>query len=147
MSGASVTLRQADESGLAYVETLLENNGLPSRDVRSKSACFYVGYHGNDRIGVGGLEVHGSAGLLRSLVVERNARDEGLGTALCEALENRARDDGIESAYLLTTTAAGFFDRRGYDEVARAAAPTPIRQTAQFDALCPSSATCMRKHL
>lgn len=147
MGEPTVTLRQADETTLSYVVDLLEASGLPSSDVQSKPEWFYVGYHGSDRVGVGGLEVHGRAGLLRSLVVQPSVRGEGLGTALCKAVERRARDEGVETAYLLTTTAAEFFAGLGYDEIERAAAPSPIQQTTEFDTLCPSSAICMRKRL
>lgn len=147
MDPAALTLRRADGDRLSYVETLLERNGLPSRDVRSAPGRFYVASVGADPVGVGGVEAYGSVGLLRSVVVERVARGRGLGTALCDALEARAADGGVETLYLLTTTAAGFFADRGYVEVERSVAPAPIRRTAEFDDLCPETATCMRKPL
>lgn len=147
MSGATVRLQQADDSALSYVETLLENNDLPSTDVQSKPGCFYVGYDGDDRIGIGGVEVHGRDGLLRSLVIEQETRGDGFGSAMCEALETRARDGGAEMLYLLTTTAPEFFADRGYGEIERADAPAAIRQTTEFDDLCPASAICMKKSL
>ena len=147
MSGATVTLRRADDGDLSYVETLLEKNNLPSRDVRSKTDCFYLGYDGGRSVGIGGVETHGADGLLRSVVVERSAREAGYGTAMCEALEAEARSTGVETLYLLTTTARGFFADRGYVETERATAPAAIRRTAEFDDLCPSTATCMKKSL
>ncbi|WP_440772136.1 arsenic resistance N-acetyltransferase ArsN2 [Natronorubrum sp. DTA28] len=147
MSGATLTLRRADERELAYVESLLDANGLPSADVRTAPAQFYVGYAGDERVGIGGLESDGTDGLLRSVVVEQSARGNGFGTALCDALERRARADGVETLYLLTTTAADFFSDLGYAELERADAPAPIRATTEFDELCPASATCMRKQL
>ena len=147
MSGTTLTVERADEETLPYVETLLEENGLPSSDVRSKPECFYVGYDGDEPVCAGGVEVHGSAGLLRSVVVERSARGEGLGSAVCEHLESEALAEGVETLYLLTTTASGFFDDRGYVEVERSEAPEAIRGTTEFADLCPSTATCMRKRL
>ncbi|WP_265111358.1 arsenic resistance N-acetyltransferase ArsN2 [Halosolutus halophilus] len=147
MSDGPITLQRADESTLPYVETLLTENDLPSADVRSKPECFYVGYDGDDPIGVGGIEPYGIDGLLRSLVVERSARGNGLGTALYEALEATARGDGIDALYLLTTTAPEFFATHGYVEIDRTDAPAAIRGTTEFDELCPASATCMRKSL
>ncbi|WP_440766706.1 arsenic resistance N-acetyltransferase ArsN2 [Natronorubrum sp. DTA7] len=147
MSGATLTLRRADDGDLSYVETLLDANGLPAADVRTAPARFYVGYDGDERVGVGGLERYGTDGLLRSVVVEQSARGNGFGAALCDALERRVRADGVETLYLLTTTAADFFGDRGYAELERADAPAPIRETNQFDELCPASATCMRKQL
>lgn len=147
MTGATLTLRRADEGALSYVETLLAENDLPSADVRTSPARFYVGYDGDDRVGIGGIERYGTDGLLRSVVIERSARGNGYGTALCDALERRARADGLETLYLLTTTAAGFFAGRGYEELERADAPAAIRETTEFDELCPASATCLRTSL
>ena len=147
MSGATLTLRRADERERSYVETLLDANELPTADVRTTPARFYVGYVGDERVGIAGLESDGTDGLLRSVVVEQSARGNGFGTALCDALERRARADGVETLYLLTTTAADFFADRGYEELERADAPAAIRATTEFDELCPASATCMRKQL
>lgn len=96
---------------------------------------------------VGGLERHASTALLRSVVVEESVRGEGYGSLLCDRLESRARADGVESIYLLTTTAADFFADRGYERIERDEAPPAIRETTEFDDLCPATATCMRKSL
>lgn len=141
-----VTLRPA-EGDLSYVEDLLAESDLPTRDVRSKPDCFYVGYVDGDPIGVGGLEPFGSAGLLRSLAVERSARGNGFGAGIRAALEREARTAGVETLYLLTTTAADFFAAHGYAEVDRSEAPSPVRQTTEFADLCPATAVCMRKRL
>ena len=147
MSGAHVRLEPADESDLSYVETLLAENDLPWRDVRSKRDCFYLAVCGDERVGVGGIEVYGTDGLLRSVVVDRSAREDGVGKRLCAALEQRASAAGVDTLYLLTTTAAGFFARRGYDEIERADAPATIRATTEFNELCPATATCLRKSM
>lgn len=147
MNEATIVLHQADDSALSYVETRLEKNDLPTQDVRSKSDCFYVGYDGTDPIGIGGIEIHGTDGLLRSVVIEQSARGNGLGAALCDRLETNASADGVEILYLLTTTATGFFTDRGYREIDQNDAPTTIQQTAEFIELCPATATCMKKSL
>ncbi|KAB1188137.1 MULTISPECIES: arsenic resistance N-acetyltransferase ArsN2 [Haloferax] len=146
MSDERVTLHPAD-SRLSYVEGLLDANDLPSRDVRSKPDCFSIGYVDGTPIGIGGIERYGSDGLLRSVVVESAARGEGLGTALCDALEAEARAAGIDTLYLLTTTARAFFAGRGYEEIERTDPPVTIQETTEFDDLCPSTATCMKKSL
>jgi amino-acid N-acetyltransferase len=168
MGDATLTLRPADETALGYVETLLDANGLPSGDVRERPGAFFVAYRdGEDRacaerVGIGGIEVvdgepvdgaggTGEAterpGLLRSVVVERSSRGRGYGAALCAALERRARDEGVGTLYLLTTTAAEFFSARGFTEIERDDAPAAIRRTTQFADRCPATATCMRKRL
>jgi amino-acid N-acetyltransferase len=147
MNDGPLALDPAAGDSLAYVEALLDENELPSRDVRSKPDAFYVARRGGERVGVGGVEVHGTDGLLRSVVVERSARGRGYGTALCDALEAAAAAQGVGTLYLLTTTAAPFFAARGYAEIPRTEAPAAVRETTEFAELCPRSATCLRKVL
>ncbi|WP_135819946.1 arsenic resistance N-acetyltransferase ArsN2 [Halostella litorea] len=147
MTDPSITLRDADGDDLARVESLLAANGLPSGDVRTKPECFHVARADGALVGVGGVEVHGSNGLLRSVVVPEPHRGQGYGRALCDALEARARDAGVGTLFLLTTTAADFFRRRGYEAVDRDGVPPAIAGTTEFADLCPNAATCMRKRL
>ena len=56
-----------------------------------------------------------------------------------------AAEKGVATLYLLTTTAADFFGRRGYEAVPRSAAPAAIAATPQFRDLCPASSVLMRK--
>ncbi|WP_231187091.1 arsenic resistance N-acetyltransferase ArsN2 [Haladaptatus sp. DYF46] len=147
MSETTLVLRQADDAHRSYIRTLLKENGLPFEDVGPKLDRFYVAHVGPDPVGLGGVEVHGTDGLLRSVVVERGARDEGYGSVLCARLEERAAADGVETLHLLTTTAAEFFAERMYVEASRRTAPDAIRKTTEFADLCPDTATYMRKSL
>lgn len=147
MSDANLTLEPAGTADLDRVEALLETDDLPTEDVRTGTGRFYLASVDGEFVGVGGLEVHGAAGLLRSVVVATDARGEGLGTELCTALEARAREAGVEALYLLTTTAAGFFRRCGYEALPREAVPPAIEHTAEFRELCPADATCMYREL
>lgn len=147
MTESIITLEPAAPSDLHRVEALLESNDLPSADVGAGPATFFLAFADGEFVGVGGLELYEPAGLLRSVVVADDARGEGHGTALCAALESRARAAGVEELYLLTTTAAGFFRRCGYEEIDRSAVPPAIGRTAEFRELCPDSATCMQKEI
>jgi amino-acid N-acetyltransferase len=147
MTASSLLLHQADDDTIGYVKSLVDENDLPSRDVTAHPDRFYIGYDGDTRVGVGGVETYGTDGLLRSVVVKQSVRGNGLGTELCAALEATAAADGVERLYLLTTTAAAFFRQRGYVEIERGAAPAAIQQTSEFDDLCPTTATCMKTSL
>jgi len=147
MPTGAVTLERATEEQLGDVEALLEANGLPSADVRANPDCFYVAYAGGDSVGIVGLEVHDSVGLLRSLVVRERVRGDGYGEAIRVRVEALAREAGVDELYLLTTTAAPFFAGRGYEHVDRADAPATLRESAEFADLCPDGASCMRKPL
>ena len=85
--------------------------------------------------------------LLRSLAVAPDWQGRGLGAALLAHAERTARQRGITTLYLLTTTAEAFFARHGYVRLPREAAPPVLHQTAEFAALCPASAVCLTKPL
>lgn len=147
MSGPSLTLSRAEGEDLDRVERLLAAGDLPTGDLRASPGGFFLAAIDGEVVGAGGLEVHGTDGLLRSVVVAGPRRGEGWGSAICDELEARARERGVETVYLLTTTASGFFADRGYEPVAREAVPPSVRNTAEFAELCPDSATVMRAPL
>ena len=147
MSDPDVSLEPATPTDLDRVERLLAANDLPTADVRADAPRFYVARSDGDPVGVSGLELHGDAGLLRSVVVADPHRGRGYGTAICAALGACAEQADVETLYLLTTTAADFFRDHGYTAVDRAAVPERLRASRQFADLCPDSATCMRKSL
>jgi len=94
-----------------------------------------------------GLEIYGADALLRSLVVDPTVRSKGLGSALVERAEAHSAVHGVGTLYLLTTTAEGFFARRGYRRIDRTVAPAAIRSTREFEGLCPASSAFMFKRL
>jgi amino-acid N-acetyltransferase len=147
MSTDQLVLESVTADTHGFLEECLVANDLPTADVASNLDWFYVGYVDGEPIGVGGIEPNGSVGLLRSVVVTSSVRGRGYGGALTDALEARARRDGIETLYLLTTTADQFFEARGYTKLERAEAPRSIQRTSEFESLCPESATCMKKSL
>jgi len=130
------------------VEALLTEAQLPVADLASSRSLNLLGIRDGGRLlGVVGVEVYGRVGLLRSLAVEPAHRNSGLGVSLVSNAETWAAEQGVETLYLLTTTAAQFFVRRGYEAVPRSEAPAAIAATAQFSDLCPTSSTFMRKVL
>lgn len=132
----------------AQVEALLTEAHLPICDLADGQGLHLLGVRQGARlVGVVGVEVHGHVGLLRSLAVAAAHRNSGLGIGLVSDAEAWAAAHGIGTLYLLTTTAARFFARLGYEQIPRAAAPDVIAATAQFTGLCPASSTLMRKAL
>jgi amino-acid N-acetyltransferase len=142
-----MALQAATPADLDSVQALLAANALPFEDIAGHLEHFVVARGADGLVGVAGLEVHGTAGLLRSVCVSPSVRGLGLGQRLCDEIEERAAAVGLGELYLLTTTARAFFERRGYQVVDRASAPKRILQTAEFQSLCPSTATCLSKRL
>jgi amino-acid N-acetyltransferase len=133
---------------LVQVQRLVAGAGLPTEDLAEADLSHFFGYGSRERpSGVVGLELTGDEALLRSLVVEAPVRGAGGGRALVAAAEAHARRSGARSVYLLTTTAAAFFERLGYVRVDRDSAPGAIRATREFSTLCPASAVLMVKRL
>jgi amino-acid N-acetyltransferase len=140
-------LRDARDAERAAIAALLERARLPVADLGTSDVEFVVAVDRDDVVGAVGMERHGSSGLLRSLVVDESRRRSGLGAALVAAIEARAGERRLDRLVLLTTTAREFFARRGYEPIARDAAPEPVRRSAEFRSLCPASSTCMTKTL
>ena len=57
------------------------------------------------------------------------------------------RSAGVGDLYLLTTTAASFFTRLGFQPADRATAPAAIRASREFAEACPATAAFMRRSL
>jgi amino-acid N-acetyltransferase len=131
----------------ADARALLESCGLPITDLDATDVRLFRGSVDGQSVGVGGFELFGEHALLRSVAVGPEARGEGFGTAFCRALERRARDRGVKTLYLLTTDAAGFFERLGFDRCERESVPTAVRESREFTDLCPVSAVCMVKEI
>ena len=128
---------------LGQLENLLKNNGLPIEDVGERADIFCGILDVARLVAAGGLEPAGNFGLLRSVVVQPEYRDQGLAQAIVEFLLGQAQLQGREAVYLLTETAAGYFENLGFSRVERAQVPAAIAQTRQFAALCPDSASCL----
>lgn len=141
------TFQMAKPSDLVEITELLHSSGLPSEDVGCHVADFLVLRDSGKLFGCIGLEMYGENGLLRSLVVERSKQKIGLGQQLVSALEKYAHKNNIQRLYLLTTTAAKFFEKCGYQLVERDVVPASIKQTLSFRALCPGSAAVLLKYL
>ncbi len=141
-------LRAARATDLPAVIELLETSGLPTGDLtEAMLASFCVADEDGGVVGVAGIEVFGTCALMRSLAVAPAGRGRGVAARLVEWCEAEARRRGVETNYLLTTTAVEYFKMRGYTEVPRAAVPVVIAGHAQFRSLCPTSAKCLARRL
>ncbi len=140
-------IRAATGSDLEAIRALLEAAGLPTADLRDSRPMFQVAAAGTELVGTGALEIHAEAALLRSLAVAPAWRGCGLGHRLVKALERQARAAGLQQIVLLTQSAEAFFTGLDYEVIARAQAPEAVRASPEFAALCPQSATCLRKTL
>ena len=138
-------IRSAAASDLALVSRLLEESDLPLDGLDEQWGSGYaVAIEDGDVVGAAGVERYGRYGLLRSVVTARGRRGRGIAEALVRNRLAWAGTEGLEGVYLLTTTAADYFPRLGFERVSRDALPVEIKESREFTTACPSSAVAMR---
>jgi amino-acid N-acetyltransferase len=130
-----IVLDAAREENIPFIMGLLEENGLPVSDIADKRGSIFLARSGDTVVGIGGVEILGEYGLLRSLAIVREQRGRGYGGAVVRELVRRARSAGVLRLYLLTTTAAPFFEGIGFERIEREQAPRPIAETSEFSNL------------
>jgi amino-acid N-acetyltransferase len=130
------------------LKAALTKAGLPADDVTHPKS-FFCRFETLADIpaGFGGLEVHGGAALLRSVVILPPLRRMGMGGAIVSRLETEACALNCGSIYLVTTSAADFFGRLGYAPCSRSGVPEAIRQSPHFSSACCASGTVMVKQV
>jgi amino-acid N-acetyltransferase len=141
-------IRRGSSADLTAIESLLQNAGLPTEDIRGIPGLrTWVIETGGTLRGAVALEPFAHEGILRSLAITPDARSHGLGRRLVAQLESDARIDGVRKLVLLTQTAETFFNSLGYQIISRDDVSDVVKGSAQFRSLCPASATCMAKVL
>lgn len=124
-------MRASTADDFGRVRNLLAAAGLPVADLRTAPDLrFWVAENGMEVVGAIGLEQCGSAGLLRSLVIEPAYRKRGLARSLVATVEREAAAGGIGLLVFLTQTADGFFRALGYSVVDRTYVPDEVRARA-----------------
>jgi amino-acid N-acetyltransferase len=130
-----IDLVGARESDIPFVVDLLKQNGLPFADIPEKREALFLARSGGSVVGIGGVEILGRSGLLRSLAVKQDERNKGYGRAITVQLMDHAGRAGVKELYLLTNTATAFFERLGFTRIGRDSAPRAITQTSEFSSL------------
>jgi amino-acid N-acetyltransferase len=132
-----------DAESFEAFRSLLKTSNLPADDLNYKRDLL-VGYYENDAlVGTGGLEIHGRYALLRSLSVKMGIRGKSVGTTITEYLLNEAKKKQIKAIYLLTETARGFFQKKGFTDVPRDNVPEEVKASSEFAHVCPETAIVM----
>jgi amino-acid N-acetyltransferase len=140
-------IRSGTAAEIAAVCALLAAENLPTDGVADHIRDFLVAEEGGKIVGAVGIEYYADVALLRSAVVAPPLKGRGVGSRLVEALEQRAKAQGVRRLILLTTTAAEYFRAKGYRPIDRALVQGPITRSVEFTGACPASALCMEKVL
>jgi len=142
-----IQYRAATKEDLPRIKEILSQNNLPADDCGCHTENFIVSQKEGKIIGVGGLEVYGAFGLVRSIAVIPECRSQGIAREIFTLVEVLANDRGVNTLYLLTETAADYFRKLGFSVNSRAETPEAIAATKQFSELCPSTAEVMSRDI
>jgi N-acetylglutamate synthase-like GNAT family acetyltransferase len=143
----SCPILPAEPADLPAVLDLLRRNGLPTEGVAEHFDTAVVARAAGRVVGSALVELYPDGALLRSVALDDHLRGTGLGHALTLGALALAARQGAPAAYLLTTTAAGFFPRLGFRRVHRDDVPEGVRSSSEFTHVCPSSSTVMARPL
>jgi amino-acid N-acetyltransferase len=138
-----VKIEQARREALPEIVSFLAENRLPEAGLSDHGSELLVARQKGRIVGTAALEVYDRDALLRSVAVDSTLRGTGLGQRLTRAALDAATRRGVTRVFLLTETAAGFFPRFGFADIARADVPDSIRRTVEFASACPASARVM----
>src|SRR5579862_8329589 len=124
-------IKQAQNHKEALI-ALLSAEKLPVNDLPDVLENFMVAIKNGEVTGTIGLEIYGSYGLLRSLTVKPDSRNEGTAGKLLGRIEELSASKNIKSIYLLTETAPEYFEQKGYMRITRAEVPSEVQAASEF---------------
>ncbi len=139
----NLIIQAAGKKDIKEITGLLNDNKLPTTDIKEDAVQLFVGLFNNKIIGTVGLERYNQVGLLRSLAVEEAFKNQKVGTMLMDWLFDFCVNEKINELYLLTTTAEKYFLKLGFQRIDRNTVPDPINKTREFKDICPASGVAM----
>ena len=142
-----IEVKSVNQSDRSNIIDLLRTEKLPVEDLPESLDNFFVATDNNKIIGAIGLELYDKYGLLRSLIVNSDYRNQHVAGELIKALEKKAAGAGLSTVYLLTETAPLYFEKKGYARILRDDVPDVVKQSSEFRHVCPTSAIVMKKSI
>src|SRR5574341_794822 len=128
-------LRLARPEDIPTIEKLLADEWLPPMQIAEFLPTFWVLDDGESVVGAAGLETHGEAGVLRSVVIAPELRGTGQGELLVQTALAEARQQRLRRVYLFTMSAMPFFARYGFRPCAMEDFEPPVRESWQYQGL------------
>lgn len=140
-------VNKLNEKEIGELEHLLKSHQLCFNDVNEQGVHLFGVRFKDKLVGYFGYELFDKLALFRSMVVVPEVRNKGYGVLIWRQAKEKLRDEDVNEVYLLTNTAAPFFHKQGFEEVARSSAPEPILATTEFKEFCPADSVCMKINL
>lgn len=138
-------IEHASDNDLAQILALLERLSLPLEGVAEHVDTMIVARADGRVVGAAALELYADGALLRSVGVDSGLQGKRIGHQLTAAALDLAKEHGVNTVFLLTTTADTFFPRFGFERITRQEVPASVQASVEFQSACPASAVVMRK--
>ncbi len=135
-------LRPAVPAERARIESLLGSESLPTDGLRIEDTL--VAISDGKIVGAVALERYEGTAMLRSLVVDAEHRNQGIGFRLVAGALEVARWSGIDEVHLLTETAQKYFGKYGFEAVSGTLVKEACAESALIAGRCCTTATAMR---
>ncbi len=139
----TILIERATPADLSAIQDLLVQSNLPQEGLEEHLQTMLVARANQKVVGSAALELYGTSALLRSVTVQQDFRDQGLGHWLVLGILALAREYSLKQIYLLTETAGDFFSRFGFHPIGRSRVPVAVQNSLEFTSLCPDSALAM----
>lgn len=143
----NISIDPAKPESVDEIKSLLAANNLPTEDITDGTVRLFEVRQDNELVATIGVEKYNSTGLLRSLAVKDELKGQGIGEQLVNHLLDYCTSAQVTELYLLTTTAEKYFEKFGFQQISRDMVSEEIRQTREFQDICPCSAVVMHKPL
>lgn len=140
-------IEPASAEDLPDILRLVALNHLTVEGLREQLPGMLVARNDAGILGTATLELYGDGALLRSLAVEPAAQRQRIGQRLVEECIRQAGRAGAPAVFLLTMTLQPFFQRFGFEPIARADVPPGVLRSVQFAHACPPSCVVMRRFI
>ncbi len=122
--------------------SLLKSSGLTLEGVEDTE--FWIAKSGERIIGTVGLETWGDQGLLRSLAVDKELRNLGIGRALVLHVIELAKNKKLKELFLITEAVQNYYLKFGFELVERNKISGNVLNSQEFRGACLESANVMR---
>ncbi len=139
-------IRPAQAPDQKRIHSLLSDFGLPL-DGLDETRLWVLQSSSGEVTGVAGLESYGNQGLLRSVAVVKTLHDRGYGKLLAKYVIGEAKKMGVQEIFLLTTSAAAFFEKFGFKKENRENVIGGVAGSIEFRSACPKTAALMHLSL
>jgi amino-acid N-acetyltransferase len=139
------SIRLGEAADFPEVLVILRELGLESEGLEPGMPNLLVAELDGYLVGCAALESDGSYGLMRAVGVTEQAHGRAIGAQLVHGIHEIAKELGLRAVFLLTTTAAEYFCRFGYE--IDHGPPAVVTTSSEYAVCSTRQAILMRKNI